>query len=253
LKVVLSRNGRLTKNGKFFEEVTGEKVGSSLPEPFRDGVHEYVNWGGKKKRLRSWDAVASKFTKYTATGRRYYESHRVEIIVHIPAKIEGARPNGQTYSRDGWFPITDLGLQPIFMRADLSPEQLANAVKIHVLQILPDFGDGVFYEVSSETWRYNPEVGWRISQMKTTPIEGNYATSVTLDRPLQGEPWLDCTHVPPTVIPEAFQDLGDCVPRQLGVILNEDFEELRFELGTIQDELYGGAIHISEGITPKTL
>ncbi len=107
---VLSRRGTLTGQGKIWENLTGESLNLRGPEPYRRGQHEYTRLGGKEKRLRTWDPVEDRFVNYTSTGRAFYNTRKIEVVVHIPALVRGARRNGREYDRLTWFPVANLGL-----------------------------------------------------------------------------------------------------------------------------------------------
>ena len=70
--------------------------------------------------------------------------------------------------------------------------------------------------------------------MTTEMGDSGPITSAIMDKPLQASP-ISSQALPSNVIPEAFEDLGDCMPRQLGAILKQDWEELAAQLGDIQE------------------
>jgi len=227
---ILMKNNELTKAGEYYEEKSGKKLESDAPEPYRKGQHEFAMINGREKRLRTWDPALDKWVKYTKAGILFYDQKRVEVVVHVPVNIKGKRSNGTNYDRVGWMPVSDItSLSKIYVRDDLTETQRADAVKIQVLEALPE----PILEVSGETWTYNDEATWRISSMTTKKTGEAFVTNAVMNRPLRVNP-ISTLSLPDNVIPEAFEDKGNCVPRQLGAVLDRDWEVLVDELDEVQ-------------------
>ena len=62
--------------------------------------------GGGTAVVRRFDPASGDF-KYTRLGRGFYSQFRTEYVLKIPARFDGTRPNGQPYSRDGYWPVSD--------------------------------------------------------------------------------------------------------------------------------------------------
>ena len=72
--------------------------------------------------------------RYTAANQRYYAQRRDEHIVSVPVTILGKRANGRAYTREGHFPVDQLGVTQIMVGQDTATEaERIDRVKAFVL------------------------------------------------------------------------------------------------------------------------
>jgi hypothetical protein len=114
-RVLVDSGGTLTKWGSAYEAHTGE----SLPRgkfddsqnATREGNTETIALrGGGRGVVRTFDAQArggGGRWKYTALGRAFFATKRIEWLVRVPATFKGTNARGNSYSRQGFFPISE--------------------------------------------------------------------------------------------------------------------------------------------------
>ena len=84
-------------------------------------------------------------------------------------------------------------------------------------------------EISGETFTYDREGEWLISEMTTTIQDGEAVTSASLRQPLGASPVSCAAFLPfPELIVECAFDSHDdklCVPRQIAAVLGKSLAE----------------------------
>ena len=86
------------------------------------------------------------------------------------------------YERLAWLPVSQLSVNRVLVREDLTPSQRADAAKIEVLRSLPDLENGAIHIESQEAWYYDASRAWRVSTMTTEQSgggENNVSTTQT--------------------------------------------------------------------------
>ena len=97
-RVLVDSSGTLTKFGREYEALAGEPLPAggydSSQTPSRTGNVETVRMrGGREAVVRRWDPATGAF-RYTRLGLAFYGQRRIQWVVKVPARFEGARPNG---------------------------------------------------------------------------------------------------------------------------------------------------------------
>ena len=184
--------GELTRAGRVYQDRVGEPLPSGGYDvnqtPRRVGNVEFIKTrGGKDRAVRRWDPGSDKFV-YTALGRGFYSRRRSEYVVQVPVNIRGKRENGTTYDNKGWMPISELGLGNIKLPQNLTEAQRDERIKLSVARYLSL--DSPLYEVSQETWTYDPHGSWEIEELRTSPnVDPNEPPEVqVLHRTLGAQP-----------------------------------------------------------------
>ena len=218
---ILVLNGRATKAGRIYEEVTGQALPSKYAADAkveRRGRTDYITLAnGKEAKLRTFDPIRNKYT-LTPIGRSYYSQRKKEYVVSIPVIIEGVRLNGSRYTIRGHMPTSSLGLDKVMANEALSEEQRINKIKTTVLKQFSENrtenGRTVVYEVSDEIYYYDRDGNWQISTLSTD--EGGDVSAV-LNRPLRKIEKAPLVPQPFDLLPEAliFADDAYCCTRQL--------------------------------------
>ncbi len=217
-RTLVDTSGRLTTHGAAYEALSGAPlpVGGydSSQTPTRVGDVETIRLrGGGAAVVRRFDPASGDF-KYTRLGRGFYSQFRTEYVLKIPARFDGTRPNGQPYSRDGYWPVSD----PVSLPQGLTPAQRDARLRAHV-----GAEGGVLAEFSEE--RVTVRAGaLLVAEMTTRPTEDGPQVSVT-ERRLGATPvacsLLFCEHI----CPEAFVSVDDhlCCARQIAAVTGKDF------------------------------
>ena len=134
---ILVLNGKATKAGRIYEEVTGQTLPSKYAADAkveRRGRTDYITLAnGKEAELRTFDPIRNKYT-LTPIGRSYYSQRKKEYVVSIPVIIEGVRLNGSRYTIRGHMPTSFLGLDKVMANEALPEEQRINKIKTTVLK-----------------------------------------------------------------------------------------------------------------------
>ena len=164
-RVLVDSSGTLTKFGREYEALAGEPLPAggydATQNPSRTGNVETVRLrGGKEAIVRRWDPSTGAF-RYTRLGRAFYGQRRTQWVVKVPARFEGARPNGAAYARDGYWPVAT----PIPLSPTLTTAQRDTRIRAHVTAL---FADGVLAEYSAENVTLR-EGAWQIAELTTTP------------------------------------------------------------------------------------
>ncbi len=117
--------------------------------------------------------------------------------------------------------------------------------------------EGTLYEQSQETWTYDKNGSWIISEeaLKLDKRSGKVDMDVVLKRrmgvllPASISRFL----YPEAICREAFESHGDhlCCPRQIAAVLRLDFGEVVQELGEIEEALYQTSEMEERGCTPE--
>jgi hypothetical protein len=241
--VVLADHTGLTNYGRAYYEATGHEPPDRkldlTQEPTRQGNTEFArDRRGQLVQLRTLRPDGS--FAYTKAGRHFYSRRQVEYLVHVPVVVEGRRRNGANYTHSTFLPTHLLGLGRIFAEAGLTQAQREASVRSQVLgqlQVRTEGGRTVLLEISGETWYYDRDRPWLISEMETTPTDHGPQVNVRARQVMAAGPVAATAHIPfaEHVIPEAWQEHDDklCVVRQLAVLtgaseadLCDDFDRL---------------------------
>jgi len=93
--IVLMNDGELTRAGRIYERLTGERVQPPAAwsgEPYLVGNNQWINTGDRTARGRK---LLSTFVrgkeKLTNWGKRWYRENPEEYIVHVPVRITYVR------------------------------------------------------------------------------------------------------------------------------------------------------------------
>ncbi|MEY2711040.1 MAG: hypothetical protein RL487_823 [Actinomycetota bacterium] len=206
-------------------------------EPIRrlGGEQEFiVDNTGRERLARRW-SPGEGIWHYTRIGLAYFRRRRVEMIVEIPARIEGQRENGTFYTRYDMVPIANIGIGKLQVPEHLTAIERERLVKSRILDELhmrTRDGDPVIYEYSSEVWFLDDSRPWKISTMTTQPgADGRPDVQVAMDRPLRQLPCTSDVLKSGDFIPEAFEEGDNCVARQLAAALPMDLWDVENILG----------------------
>ncbi len=258
--VLLTNGHGLTDAGRFYYSRTGEHapVGgvSMTQQPVRRGDTEYVmDSHGIERRART---LHNGEWQYTALGRVFFSSRKVEFVVGIPCTVHGVRKNGTQYTiGDVLFPVDKLGIGQIMGHEAEPTGRQAERIKAEILRALGTVeGDGqghqrlVICEISTETYVYDPNGQWTISSMTTQPgADGAIDTEVRMNRPLGCLSLSAASFLPYAdhIIPQAFERHEDklCLPRQLAAVTEEPLEDICANLDCICPEGWR-----EEGVSP---
>ena len=224
--VLMTPAGQVTRAGKIYEDRVGEPLPAggydANQTPHRVGNVEYIKTrGGKDRAVRRWDPSSDKFV-YTALGKNFYAKRQSEYVVEVPVNIRGKRENGTEYHVKGFMPIKDLGLENLKLPQNLTEAERDERIKLAVARFLTL--DAPLYEVSQETWRYDPHGTWKITELRTSPAEaqgGNPRVRAETRTVGAGPASLSQLLYSDAICAEAFVDHGDgtCLPRQMAHIL----------------------------------
>ena len=226
-------SGKITPAGRAWEVLTGRVLmaGGFLPQtPQREGNVETVKLrNGKRSITRRWLPAQGKW-RFTPLGKRYYRTLTRHAIVSIPTYKIGRRRDGSTYQINNiHVPLSVLGINKPEISLDMDEASRYDKIKQLVLN---EMGEGALLSHSDETWFYDPEGEWKISE-ETVGVDPEtkkpLAVVNALERPLGAKPlddpgFLLYRHI----LREAFVEHPDrlCVPRQIAHILRKDLGEL---------------------------
>ena len=152
-------------------------------------------------------------------------------------KLKGVRKDGTSYVQEGMhIPITKLGVnEPSIALDDNTPRRRAK-IKQMVLDSLPAEQAGALtvMEHSEQSWEYDDQGEWLISEETVGTIGNEAEASVVVNRPLGTSPLHSETFLlSKHILPLAYDNHNDklCVPRQLAYILSKNFNEVISDLG----------------------
>ena len=252
-RVLVDSGGSLTKWGQAYEARTGETLARGKFDPEqnaeRGGNTETIRLrGGGRGVVRTFDAQARGGQgrwKYTALGRAFFATKRISWVVRVGATFKGTNARGHSYSRQGFFPITESIKLPL----NLSQTQRDKAIRKAIKDGIGD--DGVLAEYSQEEVRLRRGVQWQIAEMVTqTGGAGDPVTDVR-ERPLgEGPARYSTLPFAESIVPAAFERHGDklCSLRQLKAITDICEPELRQLLADVC-----GPAWTTKGVTSKEL
>ena len=176
--------GTSTKAGKYWSI----KSGQALPEGgfmqqtvTREGNVESIRLrDGTRGVTRRWDEVSGDY-KFTRLGTTYYKTVRRNYVVSVPVIISGQRKNGSTYQIKSSMPVSKIGIKHTTLPSHLTSPMRRAKVRALVEAELP----AVLYEVSDESWTFDPSGTWRIHEevVGTDPDTGIAESHAFLDRP----------------------------------------------------------------------
>ena len=111
-------------------------------------------------------------------------------MVSLPVKLKGVRKDSTSYVQEGMhIPITKLGVnEPSIALDDNTPRRRAK-IKHMVLDSLPEqAGALTVMEHSEQTWEYDVEGEWLISEETVGTVGDTAEASVVVNRPLGTSP-----------------------------------------------------------------
>ena len=228
---VLSRaDGSLTPGGIHYYAATGLATPSSQFDRgtplVKKGAGDYVQTrNGKLALVRK--LLPDGTTHVTRLGKQYFKNPKTEYVVSVPVRISGTNARGRVQNRTTLLPVDMLGIGRILQDNSVSVSEASRVarVKSHVLEKLTIStmgGESVLMQVSNETFTYNREGQWLISQLTTSVQDGVASTQAVMRQPLGS--LLSCAaflaHAD-HVVDSAFESHDDklCVPRQLADVL----------------------------------
>ena len=248
-RTLVSADALLTPAGRAWQTISGTEL-QTLPfdtqqTPVREGSIEYIFVRGKKRRVRTYNERRNDFD-YTALGRQFYASRRIQYIVRVPSIHSGTRSNGTPYTRPALFPIET----PVDLPAGLTALQRDRRIRAEINRMFPN---GLLAEFSEERIVIDPTREWGINEMITIPGQRGLETSV-LDRPLGTRPSISNLLFPEHLCEAAFDETNDflCVARQLAEIRKQTFEDVCAELDQYATDL-GEEDWRQRGITSKLI
>ena len=237
--IVLSTTSGLTPAGEYYYQKTGQQPPTlqfdpnQTPSQDRRG-NTYIQ-GRDNRRLLVRRLNPDGTHRLTGLGKKFYAQEKDEYIVHVPVLIRGRHKNGRTYERVDHIPTDVLNTGKIMMsNLYATEEEKISKIKSNVLtQLQENTEDGkmILMQISGETYYYDRNGDWQISQMSTrTRPDGSADTQVLLRQPLGGLNLVSCmAHLPFTedaYLPEAFEEHDDklCVCRQIAVLMRTSLE-----------------------------
>ena len=163
--VLRDDTGALTRAGRAWEAATGRVLkdgGFLAQEPVRQGNVETIRLRDKSKAVtRRWVPSLGKW-RFTAVGKRYYKTITRNYVVSVPAVKVGRRKDGSEYRVEGiHVPLSLLGFRKPSLALDVDDDSRYAKVKAIVMEQL---GEGAMLSHSDETWFYDPEGDFRISE-----------------------------------------------------------------------------------------
>ena len=213
----LQTNGRLTRAGEYYYQKTEQS-----PPALTDG--KLVQRGNTEYLIRGQTAkVLRRFAQgeyvYTALGRREFENHQTQFLVHVPGIIK--KPGAASRGRELMVPnnafmseITAPSLITTSFQKAFLKKKVEDAMKdldktSDGATILYQDSDPVVYD-DSRPWTYD-------AQTIVEDSSGEVRTKTVLDRPLGAVPMLSSTaYCPEGFLDEAYKDAdGNCVALQL--------------------------------------
>ena len=211
---------------------------------------------GKVGVTRRWERGSNEW-KFAALGKKYYKTLRRNYVADIPITIHGKRKNGTTYTMKSHMKMEQLGLTPVQIPLDLTLEQRRALAKRMILSHIR--GHNQLYEVSDETWTYDAEGSWRISEetVGVDPDTGAPEAHVVLDRRVRSPQPLvsNALLFPHAICEEAFAIHDDKMraPRQMAAVLRCDVGGIGSQFTQISLQLYGTEQWEEEGATPRMI
>ena len=228
-RVLVDPGGGLTAAGRDYEEQTGaplprEGFDSSQPTERQDNV-ETILVRGARRVVRTFDPSAMRGAgrwRYTQLGRQYFSDKRVNWIVRVPAKFRGTNARGNSYSRDGMWPVSAPIALPVHLSQTQRDQRIRQAVQATIT-------DGLLAEFSQESVKLRRNVPWQIMEEVTQSGGAGDPVTEIRERPLGDAP-LRYSAMPFSehLTPRAFEAANDklCCPRQLAEVTGLCFEEI---------------------------
>ena len=262
--VLADAHGRLTPAGKYYFKKNPEAQRPNAhydpnQATIRKGDGDYIKTRAGEQRVRAIQPDGS--MKVTKLGRSYYQGQHDEFLVEVPCDIAVTDSKGRPRTRKATVPVNTLGLGRIMASRALSAAQQVAAVKTETLRQLGGYrsrrtGALVLKEISGQTYTYDPQGEWLISNLST---DSHGHTTATMHQPLReyaedNAPLVHhaldqgghlrgfgAAHLPHPVdcyLPEAFEEHPDClcVPRQLAVLLRQPMAKIIESFDEILEE-----------------
>ena len=208
-------------------------------KPIRKGNTETIKLrNGERAITRRYDKNKQEW-KFTKTGKEFYKTLTRHYVVSIPVKLKGQRKDGTNYTQEGMhIPITKLGVNEPSIALDESTPRRRAKIKQMVLDSLPPARGGslIVMEHSEQSWEYDDEGEWLISEETVGTVGNDAEVSVVVNRPLGTSPiHTDTFLLSKHILPLAYENHNDklCVPRQLAYILSKSINEIINDLNKL--------------------
>ena len=194
-----------------------DRVDNTRPTEFRGNSEYAMTVSGKRVKLRDIRGL-------TARGKQVYQAP--EITVEVPAIQEGVNAKGDQYQLETVKIYTEAEFPEMgeLFRQQPTEERGMRAV---VDLFKSRFGEDDFMlEESAQIWRYDPgrEFVFRIRRLVSNELQVQRLT-MRHEFPLRYD-WLHTTNM----LPEALSSGGDCVTRQVALLLGKTCKSIAEDL-----------------------
>ena len=235
-RTLVSPGGVLTAAGRAYEAQSGERLPregfDAAQSTRREGNVETILVRGARRVVRTFDPSAMGGAgrwKYTDLGRAYFADKRVSWVVRVPARFRGTNARGDSYTRDGFFPISESISLPVHLTQNQRDKRIRAAVQAMIQ-------DGVLAEFSQEEVRLRRNVPWQIVEEVTQSGGAGDPVVEIRERPLGNAP-MRYSAMPfcEYLTPLAFENRGDrlCAARQIAEVAGLCNEEVQGLLDSV--------------------
>ena len=187
-RTLVSPGGVLTAAGRAYEAQSGERLPregfDAAQSTQREGNVETILARGARRVVRTFDPSARGGAgrwEYTDLGRAYFADKRVGWVVNVPTRFRGTNARGNSYTRDGFFPISESISLPVHLTQNQRDKRIRAAVQATIQ-------DGVLAEYSQEEVRLRRNAPWQMVEEVTQSGGAGDPVVEIRERPLGNAP-----------------------------------------------------------------